>query len=396
MTMTDWIIAGYAVLFCLLWVAGYCKACLVHWSVTCFEDLDPPSPDVWPSLSIVIAARNEAEQIRSTVERLLAQDYKNLQLIVVNDRSTDGTGDILRELEADERLTIVHISELPDGWLGKVHALHNGVQQAEGDWLLFTDGDVQYEPGALKRAVAYVLDEKADHLAMLPQLSSGSFLLRTCVRAFLTMFMDGMNVHRVALPQSRTYIGSGGFNLVRRAAFERTPGFEWLRLEIVDDVGVGLMLKEAGFSTRFAYCRSDLHVRWYNSVRAMFVGLEKNAFGGMAQYQLWRLTVYSVIGWLYLAAPIVALTCVHIPYLWIAGAVAISMLLPFAISHRWRTGEAILPSFFLPVGIGMIGLMGMQSAIKATRRGAVNWRGTRYPLDQLRRHQRVQINPFRR
>ena len=117
--------------------------------------LCPPEPPSWPELGVVIAASNEAETIEPALRSLLAQDYPSLEIVMVDDRSTDRTGTIVDHLAAsDARISRVHVRVLPAGWLGKVHALQRGVERVRGDFVLFTDADIHFAPGALRRAVA--------------------------------------------------------------------------------------------------------------------------------------------------------------------------------------------------------------------------------------------------
>ena len=131
---------------------------------------DPP-PGGWPALTVVVPARDEARGVEASVRSLLAQDYPELRVVAVDDRSTDGTGAILDRVGSDEpRLRVVHVGELPPGWLGKNHACASGADAASDGWLLFTDGDVIFAPGALRRAVAYAGRHGLGHLVALPRL----------------------------------------------------------------------------------------------------------------------------------------------------------------------------------------------------------------------------------
>src|SRR6476646_6390948 len=137
-----------------------------------------------PFLSVVIAARQEAEHLPATLTALLAQSYPAFEVVLVNDRSTDATGSIAEEMaRADARLQVVHVTSLPGGWLGKTHAMHTGAARARGEFLLFTDGDVVFAPGTLARAMRLVVQEKVDHLAVVPCITSPSRILRLSVGA---------------------------------------------------------------------------------------------------------------------------------------------------------------------------------------------------------------------
>jgi len=355
----------------------------------------PPLPQPWPTLSVIIPACNEAEHLETALRSLLAQDYPALELIVVNDRSTDATGAILDALaRQDARVRAVHIDALPAGWLGKVHAQHQGVQRASGDWLLFSDADVHFSPAALRQAITYVQHQHVDHLALLPGMLLQSFWLDVCVRAFAQLFLLFTRAAEVNQPHSRRYIGVGAFNLVRAAAWQRTPGFEWLRLEPGDDMGLGLMLQRAGAVSHFAIATEDLSVPWYPSVGAMFRGLEKNLFGPGAQYQWWRLLLQVAGLWLLLGAPLLALWygVSHFAWLYLVAASCVFVLqLIFAWVCTYERRSESIRLLLFPLGLLVITLMMLRAGYKCLRNGGIEWRGTHYPLAQLRQGQRVKF-----
>src|SRR4030088_3092556 len=138
-------------------------------------DRRPATPSGEPRVSIVVPARNEEEHIRETLVQLLALDYSNYEIIAVNDRSTDRTGQAMDEVAASPQahglLKVIHISELTSGWLGKTHAMWTAGQHASGDWLLFTDADVLFKPDSLRRAVAYAEAKQADNAVLYPHMS---------------------------------------------------------------------------------------------------------------------------------------------------------------------------------------------------------------------------------
>src|SRR5882724_5617789 len=138
-------------------------------------DRKPVTPTGEPRVSIIVPARNEEEHIGGALSQLLALEYCNYEVIAVNDRSTDRTGSIMDEIaarpEAHKQLRIIHVTELPAGWMGKTHAMWSAGELATGDWVLFTDGDVFFKPSALRRAIAYAESEKADHLVLLPRMT---------------------------------------------------------------------------------------------------------------------------------------------------------------------------------------------------------------------------------
>ena len=298
-------------------------------AVMCCEDIE------LPVLSVVIPACNEASHIGQALRSLLDQDYPKLEVVVINDRSTDDTGEILERLaDRDNRIKVIHIDKLPAGWLGKVHALHQGVKQATGEWYLFTDADIYFQPGALRRSVCYAKHYRLNHLACVPDVHNKGFWLDIAVRSFFLMLCLGARVAEVNRENSNRPIGIGAFNLVEAATFHNTPGFEWLRMETVDDYGLGVMIKQAGGRTRLVVALKDMSVPWYENLGAMIKGVEKNTFGAAAKYSLARLFLIELFLLGLVMAPLVSLISGLIfndPLLLMVACVFFAALVVFAL-----------------------------------------------------------------
>jgi glycosyltransferase involved in cell wall biosynthesis len=380
---------------CALWVVGLGYLILSIKRLPVLREQRATVPDVWPRLSVVIPACNEAADVESAVATLLQQDYPDLEIILVDDRSTDSTGEIIERLaREDPRIRTVHVETLPPGWLGKVHALHRGVEQASGDWLLFTDADVHFAAGTLRRAVAFVLHQRVDHLALIPRTIQESFWLELAVNTFGLLFFITTRAASVNRPDSKAFVGIGAFNLVNAQRFHRTAGFEWLRLEPGDDVGLGMMIKQSGGTTRLAFAYDDLSLQWYSSVTAMFKGLEKNLFGPGSHYRWWLMLLRVGIIWALVLAPYfsLALGLAHgLAPLWIAGATAIGMQLIFTVCFAAERKIKILVLLLFPVGVLLITAMMLRAGYRCLKNGGIDWRGTHYPLEQLRAGQRVKF-----
>jgi len=192
----------------------------------------------------------------------------------------------------------------------------------------------------------------------------------------------------VSRPGSSAYAGVGAFNLVRRAALDRTPGFSWLRLEVLDDVGLGLMLKKAGGRAAFAIGLGEVTITWYRSLAAMARGLEKNMFGAFCRYRASRLVAIVAAGALFVPGPIVALAAWPSPVFWL-GASAVALVLLNAALLAIRTRRAFLAYALAPVGMVALLALVVRSAWRCLKDGGVTWRGTFYPLRDLREGQRV-------
>jgi hypothetical protein len=382
----------YALIGCLYWIWLAIGAFRVRARVPRLDRLAPPEPDEWPKLSVIVPACNEADTIESAAATLSRQDYPRLEILLVNDRSEDETGiTIDRIAAADPRVRTIHITDLPAGWLGKVHALDRGCAAADGEWLLLTDADVHFSPGVLRRVVAWSVDRQLDHLTAAPEIWPTGLLIDAAVSAFLRSFCIGMRIWAVENPRSGAYIGVGAFNLLRREAFERTAGFEWLRLEVADDVGVGLLMKQSGASCSGVNAVGQVGLHWYPSLAKMLVGAEKG-FGSVAGCSVWRMLVFAAVGVLLDLAPWLTLAAaLWFRSTWLTAASGL-MILAHVVSaivmNRWA-GRKVLPGLLAPMMIPF----GIVALARATwlgwRRGGVAWRGTLYPSQMLREGKRV-------
>ncbi|MBF0412871.1 MAG: glycosyltransferase [Desulfamplus sp.] len=378
-------------LFCLIWVIVALNVVREIKSISIFESIIPTRTIVAPKLSIVIAACNEELTIKDAVNTISQQSYPDIEIIVVNDRSKDNTGKIIDELSTiDSRIKAVHVESLPSGWLGKVHALHKGVSIATGEWILFTDADVHFQVTALQRAVDYSIERNLDHLAIVPKIlnPNKNFWLDVTLITSLTTFIQIVKPSSIENIGSSAYAGSGGFNLVRRSAFDKTLGFEWLKMEVIDDVGLGLMLKRQGCSTSLLISNRDISVVWYHTLNEMIKGLEKNSFLGSTQGKLSKLLALLFFLLLYISAPILAFL-LGAGYAKITGVIA---LLFFAISAIYTANRLKLNVFHLmlrPIGLLILSVILCRSAFKNLKQGGIYWRGTFYSMKELLNGQRV-------
>jgi glycosyltransferase involved in cell wall biosynthesis len=362
-------------------------------------DRNPVSPTGNPPVSIIVPARNEEETIEQSLRALLALDYDNYEVIAVNDRSTDRTGEIMervaqqsaenphfsqRTREMGHRvLRVVHHRELPAGWLGKTHAMWTATNQASGEWLLFTDADVLFKPDSLRRALAYAEAEKADHLVLFPRMimkQPGEYMM---IAFFQTMFMFGHRPWKVADPNARDHMGVGAFNLVRRSVYEAVGTYERLRMEVVDDMKLGKVVKNAGFAQRNVFGADLISIRWAKGAMGIVDNLTKNFFAVLS-FQWWR-TLISAFGLAFLnLGPFLGVFLARgwerVPY----GIALGSMFLIYR-GMSWRSG---VPSYYFllhPVSAVLFIYTLLRSMVHTLWNDGIVWRGTRYPLEELRK-----------
>lgn len=345
-----------------------------------------------PRLSVLIPACNEADTIEHALRTLLKQDYPNLEVVVVNDRSDDETGSIIDRLaEQDTRLRTVHIESLPSGWLGKVHALKVAAEQASGEWFLCSDADIHFSRDCLKRAVLYAEQESLDHLSLLPKMTSRSIWARFGIVSALRGILLAVKPWHVNDKDRPEGLGVGAFNLVRRVAFEDTMGFEWFKMDVADDVALGQLMKNATGRSHILLAYDTVEVEWYPSVEKMFLGLEKNAFAQVARCDFSRgLLIGGVSVWMGLS-----------PLLLFAIGETVWSVIPFCgafatgVIFQGTMGLSIIDtvgSFIF--GDIMMGAVVVRSTWLGRNRGGVIWRGTVYTSEELQAGMQVQFGDW--
>lgn len=335
-----------------------------------------------PRVSIVVAARNEELHIRQAVASLLSQDYHDVELIVVEDRSTDRTGKLLDDMAAKTpRVQVVHITDLPKGWLGKNHALNAGAAKATGDILLFVDGDIILERTAVSRAMA-VMESDADHVTIAPHMDLPSRMLQAVTTFFLTGGVIALRLWDVSNPRSSAFIGVGAFNMVRAKWYRDVGGHTRIAMRPDDDLMLGKLLKHSGARQRVLFGQEMVGVEWYRSIAEATQGFRKNAFASL-QYSVVLFVVLVLLSLVTSVWPFVAV--------WITSgttqllyAVAIAgLLLGFAKTAREQQMPLWLTVLYPIAALIQLGMLTI-AVTRTLAAGGIEWRGTFYPLDQLR------------
>ncbi len=331
--------------------------------------------------SAIVAARDEEARLEETVRHLLAQRHIALEVIVVDDRSTDATGEIIRRLASeDARVHAIRVERLPEGWLGKSHACHAGVSLATGDWLLFTDADCWLKPDVIARALRVAARDGADHITLTPGIAAETLGAKACHLAFLgsvANWISGVNRDRPG-----AHLGVGAFNLVRTSAYRTCGGYEALRLTIVDDIKLGLLLHRAGSRTRAFLGEADVECHWGTTVPRMIKIMEKNYFAAV-DFRLAPVVAGATLFTMIYGTSIVGLWTGTLAGI-AAGLAPWTLALPAAIFARrlgWSAASAAITPMFYP----LLFLALVNSTFVTLRRGGVRWRDTFYPLDMLRK-----------
>jgi glycosyltransferase involved in cell wall biosynthesis len=345
------------------------------------------TPQLSSRVSIIVPARNEEADIEQTLMRLLALDYGNYEVIAVDDRSTDRTGEIMDRVaaspRADGRLRVLHVRELPPGWLGKTHAMWTAATQSTSDWLLFTDADVLFKPDSLRRALAYAAEVQADHVVLFPRMIMKKPGERMMIAFFQTLFVFGHRPWKVADPSTDDHMGVGAFNLVRRSVYEAVGTYERLRLEVLDDMKLGKVVKNAGYRQRNVFGQDLISLRWAKGTFGVVNNLSKNFFAVLS-FQ-WPRALLSCFGLAFLnLMPFVGVFIAHgwerFPY-----AIALASMFMIYVGMSWKS--SIPPHYFAlhPLSTVLFVYTVLRSMYLTLSQGGVVWRGTKYPLDDLRR-----------
>jgi len=334
----------------------------------------------------VMPARNEAAALEGAIRSRLADDYPALGLVLVDDRSTDETGAIADRLAADEpRLTVVHNEALPDDWVGKVHALQIGVDAADSEWILFSDADVLVAPGTLRRVIGYAEERGLDVVPAMPTMLPAGTWMAGMHALFLRVLWAVFDAKKIEDPASRLGVGVGAFTLVRRSALEASPGLRHIRLDIDDDLQLGLMLKRSGARCTALNGAGALSVDLYPTPRDFVVGAEKNAWGVSAGFNLLQGLVVSAAFPAFEFAPWLLVGLAPTTG-WLAFATATcvvalgSSMLALAGNGRSPWGGLLYPAGALIFSWAML-----RGTLLGYARGGLTWRDSFYPTETFRR-----------
>jgi glycosyltransferase involved in cell wall biosynthesis len=348
------------------------------------RDYAPAGDADCPKISLIFAARDEQEKLPGALATLVAIDYPRLEIIAVNDRSGDATPRILDDFAAQHpQLKVVHVRELPKGWLGKPHALQKGYEASSGELLVFTDADVKFEPDALRRVAMLVRERRLDHLTLLGDVERSGFWDTVLISFFGMGFQLATDPYNVSNPNSRSYVGVGAFQMLRRAAYEASGTHRRLAMEVVDDMKLGKLVKMAGLRSGVAVAQNYVSVAWHLGLGNLVRGVEKNFFAG-AQFRV-SVAAAQILG--LLAMNVFPFAGLLFGHGWIRALAAISVLIAMCFHLGVDVVMRVSPLYCLtlPLGATIFAYMLLRSTIVTLRQGGIVWRDTFYPLDDLRR-----------
>lgn len=357
-------------------------------SMTKLSEIFPLGKDGHPLVSIIVPACNEEENVEQAMRTLLSQDYEHFEVIAVNDRSTDKTGEILDGISSeDKRLRVIHINKLPQGWMGKIHALHRGAKEAGGEYLLFTDGDIMMERTTLSRALNRMISDHLGHLTMLFKNSSPGWLLNSLILDAGSGLCQMLRPWLAKNEKSWFFVGVGAFNMVKKEVYEAIGGHYSIKMQPIDDIMLGKIIKEKGYKQECLLGYDMVTVPWYSSVGHMVDGLMKNVLG--------------IINYRFILVPVLisVLFCSNILPLWgmlflagvpqkLFGIVVLVKIVAFYKGTRMLdiSSLCVWGTFISPY-ITMYIII--RATFKNARDGGIMWRGTFYSLKELRRNRPI-------
>jgi chlorobactene glucosyltransferase len=386
----------YLVLATIILVLGVIIVRWIHSQYGLDISIPPSSPtpeEVQPLISVIVPARNEARNIRRSIEALAAQSYQNLELIVVDDGSTDATPQILKQLQeapkadSSPEITIINGAALPPGWAGKPHALHQGFQASQGEWLCFVDADTFANPDLIASTYQAATNLGADMLTILTDQELGSFWEKVIMPLVFTALSVGFPARRVNDPQKADAIANGQFILIRRQVYQAVGGHAAVRDQIAEDKALAVLVKGSGFHLVLGDGRELVRTRMYTSLPEIWEGWVKNIYLGM-QDRPWLLLLGAITG--FVAALVLPLwTILSLAWVvqgggWIAALVAAESLIlwGYLLYNRNQVNQAMHISFgyglTLPLGALIFTAMMVTSAYNVYSGRGVTWRGRRY------------------
>ena len=352
----------------------------------------PGPPAEAPRLSVLIAAKDEQANIAACLQSVLQQDYPNLEIIVINDRSTDDTGPLIRQIaEGDDRVTLLEMTELPEGWAGKNHALWNAVTQATGQWLCTTDADCRYlSPRTLSVAVQHAIDQKADMLSVLPNLKMVGFWENVVQPVCGGIMMFWYRPDKVNSPDCPEAYANGAFMLMRRSVYDDVGGHEAVKSRLMDDMFLAKRVKQAGHRLRVVQNDGLYVVRMYTSLREILDGWCRIFFATFGTKRRLRISL-AIMGLMGLMPYVVAALgwamwgASSDGSVWLAPALAGCAAAAMQISVIARFYKLVSARPWLcwsyPLG-GLVAMLSLAKAYAKHRTGAsIVWRQTAYSVE---------------
>lgn len=329
------------------------------------------------AISAIVPARNEEENIARCVESLATQEPIG-EIIVVNDQSSDGTGRILAELAAKiSKLRVIDSTELPEGWVGKNHAVWLGAQKARGEWLLFTDADAVHLPGSAMKALEDAERTGAELVSYSPAQEMKTWWERAMIPFVFARLAQKYRFGAINDPNSPAAAANGQYLMIRRAAYEAIGGHHAIAGEVLEDVALAKLVKESGRRIYFAPGPEIARVRMYRTFDAMWQGWVKNLYPLMRRSDgdVWQ-EIVTTLPW------IPALLLIAAPLGWLFPAVGLALLLGRHVAYARMLRASRFPlssiQYYLPAVV--LYCAALATSARRYAKGKVEWKGREYAV----------------
>jgi len=386
----------YVIISSLCFLAGIMIVTWMHnqYQLDILAEPVPP-PQGAPLISVCVPARNEERNIGRCIDALLAQTYPNFEIIVLDDRSTDATPEILRRYAAqDNNLKVINGSDLPPGWAGKPHALTQATAAARGEWLCFVDADTFVTPEALAAVHAKAVETRADLFTIMTRQIMLTFWERAVLPLVMLALSVGFSPRKVNDPSRKDAIANGQFILIKRSVYEAVGGHAAIKNSIVEDKDLAILVKGEGYRLVVADGRKVASTRMYTSLAEMWEGWTKNIYLGLRDDR--GLLLLGVFG------AFLAFTAALLLPLWVVAGVVLTVaglgmegcvvlveavsLLGYLIFWRILASRGMgIPSWYaltVPLGAGVFAAMMLTSAWNVLSGKGVTWKGRLYSLEK--------------
>ncbi|STX29219.1 bactoprenol glucosyl transferase; CPS-53 (KpLE1) prophage [Legionella beliardensis] len=366
-------IASIGSLFRLIYlfrsIAGLEKRCINH-------------SRLWPKVSIIVPFHNEQQNLKGAMMSLCLLDYANYEIIAVDDRSTDLSYEIVSQLaNKNPRLKLIKVETLPINWLGKPHALHQGLKHATGDYIVFTDADVNFKPSILSKAIDYMLAEKLGHLTLSPKIEVTHFSMKLFIPFLLYIMFLAMMPWRVKSTNPKDAVGIGAFNCVSRETLNLIGGVKSLALNPIDDVGLARLVKQYSIKQGIANSEGLLSLPWYETIRACQIGFEKNIFA-FFDFSLIKSAIALLSFLTFIFLPLVSLTLFNSLIFLLSSIAIINIVFAIMLScHHLKVSK--IYAFSYPLAALITLYIGVRSVSLCILRQGIYWGGKFFSLKKL-------------
>jgi chlorobactene glucosyltransferase len=356
-------------------------AIVLGYAMPRLDPAGPPERRRRPRVSVVIAARNEEEDLPGGLDDLLAQDYPDLEVIVVDGASTDRTREVA--IARGDRVRLLEEPTLPAGWVGKNWACDVGFRASSGEWVLFTDADVRYHPTAVRAALEWAKSEGADLVTLGSRIEMAGFWENVVLPFYIQMVLTYFRTPRVNRPDSRAAMANGQFTLVRRAAYERVGGHAAVRSAVLEDVRLAQEFRRAGLRLRVAWAPELLRTRMYRDRSEMFEGLLKNIHGTRFSALRQAAFLVGLVAFFWLPLGVLPLGLLWgLPILTAWGAFLVVALFGKHIGFARGVGGRGWSGLLYPLAVGYYVVLLAVSLSRGLRRRPIVWKGRAYPADR--------------